>query len=229
MCRSIRRIFFIISIFFPSLMSAQAVNDAGLWVSFNLEKKLNKRFGVFLTEEYRRKENLTQTNLLYTEIGMSFKPYGFMKVSLSYRSIQKYEKEEVFTFRHRVTMDMVFKKKIGKVTSSYRERVQMQVNDINTSEFGNIPVWSARQKMELKYDLNNAIKPFVSVEGRFQFQNPKNAELGYSWNRIRYTGGFDCKMNEMNTFALYYVIQNSFNVSVPRNYYQIGVSYTLSL
>ena len=143
--------------------------------------------------------------------------------------IQKYAKEEVFNFRHRVTMDVLFKKKINNVTLSFRERLQMQVQEINTSETGKIPEWSTRPKMEFKYDLDKPIAPFVSAEFRYQFQNRKEAELGHSWNRTRYVAGFDYKINKRNSCALYYVVQNSFNVPDPENTYTVGVLYTVSL
>lgn len=228
MCK-IKHLLFLLSFFISGVTFSQAVNDAGLWISLNLEKKISKRTAFFLTQAYRRDENLTQTNLFYTDIGMSVKPVGFMKVSLSYRSIQKYAKEEVFNFRHRVTMDVLFKKKINNITVSFRERIQTQVREINTSETGKIPAWYTRQKVELKYDLDKPIEPFIAAEFRYQLHDPRNIESDRTWNRARYVAGFDYKMNEKNSCSFFYVIQNSFNVSAPENSYVIGLSYTLSL
>jgi len=220
---------FIWSFFIPCIAFSQAVNDAGLWLSVNLEKKLNKRTELFLTQAYRRNDNLMRTNLFYTDIGLSVKPAGFMKISLSYRSVQKYEKEQVFSLRHRVTMDIVFKKKINKITASFRERIQTQVQEVNSSETGRIPQWYTRQKIELKYDLDKPIEPFIAAEFRYQLHDPRNIESDRTWNRARYVAGFDYKMNEKNSCSFFYVIQNSFNVSAPENSYVIGLSYTLSL
>jgi hypothetical protein len=222
-------LFFLIGAFFPCMAFAQAVNDAGLWVTINLEKKINKRLELFLTQEYRRNENLTRTNLFYTDIGIAVKPMGFMKVSLSYRSIQKYEKEEIYNFRHRITLDVVLKKKVGKFTFSARERLQTQVREVYSSETGKLPEWYFRQKVEVKYDLDKPIKPYAGVEFRYQLHDPRNMELNHSWNRVRYTMGLDYKINEKNSCSLYYLIQNGFNVATPQNSFIIGVSYTLSL
>lgn len=221
-------LFFIISIVSVRAFS-QAINDAGLWLSLNIEKKLSKRLELSLTEAYRIKENYTQHNLFYTDLGIAYKPAGFMKVSLSYRNVQKFRLDETVSFRHRLTMDIALKKKLGHWIPSFRQRIQTQVKDIYSSETGNIPVWFVRERFELKYDLDRPFQPYAAVEWRYQLKDPRNMDLNGTWNRVRYTLGFDYKLNEKNALSLYYLIQRGFNVPEPQNLYITGLSYTLSL
>jgi hypothetical protein len=222
-------LFFLIIICFPCGIFSQAVNDAGLWATINVEKKLNKRLELFITEEYRRKENFTQPNLFYTDIGFSLKPAGFLKLSFSYRFIQKYMEDETYSFRHRLMLDILLKKKFGKVTASFRERVQAEVRNVYTSANGKLPEWYSRNKVELKYDLDKPVTPYLSVEFRYQLNNPRDMESDHTWHRVRYAGGVDYKMNDKHSFSVYYLLQRGFNVSAPQNLYILGVAYTLSL
>ena len=88
-------IIFIISFGFALQSSAQATDDAGLWCTFNLEKAFTQKFSLFITEEYRVRENFSQSNLFYTDLGASYKPADFIKISLSYRCIEKFTEDNV--------------------------------------------------------------------------------------------------------------------------------------
>lgn len=222
-------LFFSIGICFSLNLFSQATNDAGLWATCNVEKKLNKKFGIFITEEYRRKENFTRTNLFYTDLGVFVKPLDFLKLSLVYRPIQKYLEDNTFSYRHRLMLDISVKKKFGRITISFRERIQAEVRNVYSSDIGSIPEWYSRNKFELKYDLDKPITPYIAVEFRYQINNPRAVESNKLWHRNRYTLGLDYKYNNKNSFGLYYLIQQEYNVSAPQNLYIVGIEYSLSI
>ena len=58
------------------------------------------------------KENISQLNLFYTNVGLGYRPFPFLKVELVYRSIEKYQDNDFFSFRHRLMLDITLKKKI---------------------------------------------------------------------------------------------------------------------
>ncbi len=208
---------------------SQTINDAGLWTTFNVEKKLKKNTSIFLTEEYRLRDNFTRTNLFYTDLGAAIKPLPFLKVSLAYRSIQKHLIDNTFSFRHRLMLDISLKKKFGDFAFSYRQRLQSEVRNIYTSDNGSVPEWYSRNKFEMKYDLNKPITPYVAVEFRYQINNPRALESDNTWHRNRYVVGLDYKKNDKSTFGLYYLVQQEYNVSSPQNLYIVGIEYSLSL
>lgn len=210
-------------------MFAQPTNDAGLWTTFNIEKELKNNISVFLTEEYRLKENFTQTNLFYTDIGVSVRPVKPLKISLSYRSIEKYIQDNTFSYRHRLMVDILLKHKMGNYSIAFRQRFQSEVRNVNSSDNGAIPEWYSRSKFQIKYDLNKRLTPYIAAELRYQINNPRNIESDRLWHRQRYSAGIDYKQNDRNTFGLYYLIQNEFNVSSPQNLYIVGLEYTLTL
>jgi len=207
---------------------AQTINDAGLWCTFNVEKKLTQKFGVFLTEEYRLKENFSRNNLFYTDLGLFYKPIDLIKVSLSYRCIEKFQLDRSISFRHRIMIDVLLKKKVEKFVLSFRQRLQTEYRNIYSSELGSIPEWYTRSKLTVKYDLDKPINPYVAVELRYQIYNPRSVEVNKLWHRARYIAGLDYKKNDMHTFGLYYLIQREWNVSSPQNLYIVGLEYSLS-
>lgn len=228
MLKKINLLFLIVS-GLNAICFSQPTNDAGLWTTFTIEKEFKNNTTVFLTEEYRLKENFTRTNLFYTDIGVSVRPVKPLKISLSYRSIEKYILDNTFSFRHRLMLDILVKQKIGNYIFAFRERIQSEVRNIYSSDNGAIPEWYSRSKIQVKYDLHKPITPYIAAELRYQINNPRNIESNRLWHRQRYSAGIDYKQNDRNTFGLYYLIQNEFSVSSPQNLYIVGVEYTLIL
>jgi hypothetical protein len=223
----------IISILFLSLhfvlpLHAQ-YDDAGLWTTLNVEKKLSSRFHLFLTEEFRLRENFSEINLFYTDVGFGYKPYNFMKVELAYRFIQKKLVTDFYSMRHRFMLDVTLKKKFGEFDLAYRHRLQREVRNINSSENGILPEWYSRNKFTVKYDLQKKYTPYISAEFRYQIDDPRNIESDQTWHRGRYVAGFDYEFDKKNKLGLYYLIQHEWNVSLPENQYVIGVEYSVSL
>lgn len=208
---------------------AQAVNDAGLWTTFNLDKDLTKKLAVFFTEEYRLKENFTETNLFYTDIGLEIRPAKFIKASLAYRLIEKHIYDNPYSYRHRLMLDITLKKKFENFSVSYRQRFQEEIRNIYSSKDGIMPEWYSRNKVAIKYDFGKPIIPYIAAEFRYQFHNPRSVESDDTWHRNRYSAGLDYKINDKNSFGLYYLVQQEFNVSAPANLYILGLEYSLSL
>lgn len=225
--KKIALLFLLISGF--SLQSfAQVTNDAGLWCTFNVDKNLNKKFGVFLTEEYRMRENYTAINLFYTDLGVFYKPTDFLKISLAYRSIEKFQDDNTISFRHRGMLDISLKKKFGKFAVSYRLRTQAEVRNVYSSEIGNLPEWYSRNKFQIKYDLGKPVTPYIAAEFRYQIRNPRAVDGDNLWSRSRYFVGLDYKKSDRNSFGLYYMIQQEYNISAPQNLYILGLEYSLT-
>ena len=207
----------------------QATDDAGLWATFNLDKKLHDKFSLFLTEECRTRENFSRINLFYTDLGAEYRPAKFLKVALSYRLIEKNLIDESFSFRHRVMLDITLKKKVGNFVLSYRNRTQREVRDVNSSELGYLPEWYSRNKVTVKYDFDKPVTPYVATEWRYQISNPRDMNGDGIWSRARFVAGLDYKKSDKHTFGLYYLVQREFNIAAPQNLYIVGLEYSLSL
>lgn len=208
---------------------SQTSPDAGLWTTATFECNLNSKFGLFITQEMRLKENFSRLNLLYTNLGLEYKFEKNFKTSLSYRQIHKFMPENYFSFRHRVQWDITFKNNVENFELSYRHRLQAEVRNVYSSDKGYLREWYSRNKLQIKYDLNKKYAPYFSVELRYQILNPRNPESNYVWHRIRYQTGIDHKINSHHSMGLYYLMQDEFNIIDPQNIYIIGIEYTYKL
>lgn len=204
-------------------------DDAGLWTTINAEKKLKNNFHIFLTEEFRLKENFSQINLFYTDIGVGYRPLNFLKVELAYRSAEKKLITGFYSIRHRLMLDITMKKKYGNFDLAYRHRLQTEVRNVNSSENGSVPEWYSRNKFTVRYDLQKKYTPYLSTELRYQIDDLRNIESDQTWHRARYAFGFDYELDKKNKLGLYYLIQHEWNVSLPENLYIIGVEYSVTL
>src|SRR5688572_17033789 len=131
MKRTVKALAVFLSVFTFSLHATAQVNDAGLWASINVEKKLTQRLSIGLTEELRFNENISELSTIFTDLGVG---YSFFKdellgVSANYRFIRRKNTEDFYTNRHRWYGDIVLKKKFGMIIPSYRLRFQTQFRD----------------------------------------------------------------------------------------------------
>jgi hypothetical protein len=205
--------------------------DFGSWNSFSVEAKLSKKISVLANEECRIKENLSRLNLFYTEVGFQYRPVSFIKTSIVYRWIDKYQFEDgSFSFRNRLMWDFTIKKNLNKKLSlSYRHRLQAEKKDRYSSEKGYLTEYYSRNKFTFKYQINKKIDAYTSVEFRYQLHDYRNLESENTWHRNRYQTGFDYAINNKNEFGIYYLIQHEYNVSIPENFSVIGLQYSLTI
>lgn len=213
-----------------TIVSAQKVNDAGLWSTFTLQKDISKKITVTLDQEFRLKENYSQLNLFYTNLGISYKLFKGLKIEPSYRYIDKFIRDGNFSYRHRFSTDLVYKNKIENVSYSFRIRYQRESKDVLTSSRKWLSEKYLRARFQLEYPVSSKINTFYSCEFRYQIDVPGNdAEFNNRWHRIRNVVGFDYKINSSHSISMYYLVQNEFDISPRENSYITGIQFTKKL
>src|SRR5436190_2255094 len=80
-------------------------------------------------------------NLFYTNIGIGYKYSNFLKVEVVYRSVEKHLITDFYSIRHRMMVDITFKKKFKEISLSYRQRFQAEVRNVHSSNDGGVPEW----------------------------------------------------------------------------------------
>ncbi|MBK6640071.1 MAG: DUF2490 domain-containing protein [Bacteroidetes bacterium] len=103
---------------FGSTFSVAQVNDAGLWTSINLEKKITKEIAVDLSQEFRFNENISELGSFFTEISAQYKLHKNLSIGAGYRFINKRELDDSYEKRHRMLFDLNTKEKISKIAVS---------------------------------------------------------------------------------------------------------------
>ncbi len=224
---------FLISLLFffdKSYSKGVSYSDAGMWNTFSIEKKLNKKFSLSLEEEIRFKENFSQLNLFYTNLGINYKINKKFKFSIIYRNTQKVNFERGWDIKHRIMFDLTYKQKIkNNFYLQLRERIQLENKNIYSSEDGKDIESFSRTKIELGYNIKWNLKAYLSEEMRFQLFDPRNTESNYSLHRFRQAVGFDYKIDFRNTIGIYYLVQLERAVYRPNNLYIVGLEYSIDL
>ena len=216
-------IFFTIFIFaFAANYALAQVNDAGVWASINVEKKINSKVALQLSEEVRFNENVSEVGTAFTEIGANYKLSKYIAVGVSYRFIQKRKVDDFYSFRHRYNVDVAFKYKYKKLSMSLRERLQTQYANVNSSEDGKVATRYLRNKLTLKYNLERKYTPFVAGELFYQLTNVE----GNEFDNVRYTVGVDYEINKKVSLELFYLINKEFNTNNPVTDYVSGFGFT---
>lgn len=225
---------FIVSVSLLSGAAAHAqTQDFGNWNTFSLNKDLGKKLTVGGDLELRFSDNLSRFNLFYINLGASYKITKWMRVAGVYRFIDKYKDDNTFGFRHRLYGDLVLRHKIldDRLSLTARSRMQWEWRAAGYgSEAQGVPEIFWRNKFDVKYEATDKIYPYVSVETRWQIQNPRfSYNDGCTFDRHRIFFGSDYKITDVITLGLYYMRQTEVNVADPESLNIIGLEYTISL
>lgn len=210
-----------------SLCKAQATKDFGSWNTFSVEYKASDKVNLVFDQEVRFNENLTRLNQFFTEFGAELKLPGKIKTSLTFRTTQRLQPENYFSYRHRLTWDINVKKNIHAFTFLYRHRLQCGLRNYYSSPLGKIPSLYERHKLQIKYEVNKRIEPYFSTEIRFQLKDPRNMFHNNEFNWIRFKFGSDFKLSSNKSVGLYYLIQNELDIIDQQDIYVIGLEYSL--
>lgn len=214
---------FLVLILSVSKLHAQ-YNDAGLWLGMTIEKKITSSTSLVLSEELRMNENISQVGTVFTDLGLSHKLNKYFSAGLNYRFSLKRNPDAYYGTRHRLYGDITGRYKIKRVTIVLRERIQSQMENINSSETGRFPQWYLRSKLTVRYSLINKIKPSVAIEVFYQLNNPEGNEI----DNLRYSAGIEYEFNKRHVIEPFYIIQQEIHVNNPVTDFVSGISYAFT-
>lgn len=224
----------IVSVSLLAGVSADAqTQDFGSWNTFSVNKDLGKKFSAGGDLELRFSDNLSRFNLLYINLGATYKVTKWMRVTGVYRFIDKYKEDNSFGIRHRLYGDLVLRHKLldERLSLTARSRMQWEWRAAGYgSESQGVPEIFWRNKFDVKYGVTDKIFPYVSLETRWQIQNPRfSYNDGCTFDRHRLYFGSDYKITDVITLGLYYMRQTEVNVVDPQTLNIIGLEYSISL
>jgi hypothetical protein len=208
-------------------------SDFGSWNTFSVSKDLGKKFSAGGDLELRFGDNLSRLNLFYINLGATYKITKWMRISGVYRFIDKYKDDNTFGFRHRLYVDLSLRQKLldERLILSARSRMQWEWRAAGYgSEAQGVPEIFWRNKFDVKYGVTDKLFPYVSLETRWQIQNPRFPyNDGCNFDRTRLYFGSDYKITDVITVGLYFMQQKEHNVVDPQTLNIIGLEYSISL
>ena len=223
---------FFLLLILGSRFSIAQQSDAGLWSKFTLEKELRGKWSLFVEQEIRCKENYSQLDRLYTEIGGSYKPVKGLKISLAYRFLAKQDLQKYYwndlRFGHRAILDISYKYRVSSLTFLYKTRFESELKYVYSSDKGGVPAWNWKNKFEIKYRIMR-LEPYIGTELRCQFRDPRHPESDWSCNRIWIYAGVNVSIIKNQTLGIYYLVQKEWNLVAPVDRYILGIEYSILL
>jgi hypothetical protein len=200
------------------------INDAGIWTSYTLRKKVSKRITGNVTEQIRFDQNDTRLSYYNTEVGMDFKIKEYLIFSPNYRFIHKRQLNGTFVVANRFFFDLTANAKYRKFTFSLRARFQWQYSSVYLKDFGFTPQYYNRDMWTIRYRLTKKFHPYISQEYFIALNGPYVYRLTSS---MSYVGIYYRVYKELN-LNLYYMVQLIRNRTIPRNNYITGIGITYS-
>lgn len=208
---------FAYTLLLPFLFPLFAQNaDNGLWTSLEVKKKLKYGLAVSLQEEYKMRENFSNTDKLETTLDLSWKPLSFLKGGVSYCRIDynhpsnNNNPSEYWELRHRYIAYIMGSYEVGRFSLSLREKFQ-QTNRVGViaDENKSNPTNVLRSKFEVDYNIRKSpFTPYASVEVFYAFNEPdgiQNPPATGMVAEIRSAIGVEYALNKRLTFDAGYL------------------------
>jgi hypothetical protein len=214
---------FILFLLIKGLFVYAQANDAGLWISANVDKRLSQSVGMSFSEELRLMENFSEAATIFSDLGLEYRFGKKLKASVHYRFLNDRRLDDTYASWNRLYLDVSYKDKLKPFVISIRERIQSQFSDFLSSE-GIEPEYYSRTKIASKLNLNTKLAPYLSAELFHPLNNPAARFI----DKVRYSAGVEYPITSRHMIDLSYMIQRSYH-SVPGNDFVIVVGYNLSL
>ncbi|MCX6244393.1 MAG: DUF2490 domain-containing protein [Bacteroidetes bacterium] len=221
MRKVIPAVFLFLCLLFPQKGIFAQVNDAQLWTSLNIEKKITPVLSAHFTEEVRLNENITEVGTIFSDFSLSYRLGKRFKIAAGYRFSNQRNVDDSYDKRHRYYFDLGYREKVKPVTFLLRTRFQSEYSNIYSSEDGFVPDNHARVKLTLKFDLNRKFVPYIEGESFFRL----NRIVYGSFDQLRLCGGIEYTFNRMHMVDVHYLFRKEYNVKHPETDYVVGISY----
>ena len=205
------------------------LNDWESWNSIGIKYKLNKKWAFELEQNLRLKENISEIDKYFTQLGAQYSITKQFKVGAAARYISKNDNtgniqgyEDYFRFH----LEASYKHKAQDFTFGYRLRYQNKNElGVGASE-GDYANQHIRFKASVGYNIKNwKLDPEVSAEIFNHFE--EGEENGF--DRYRITVGSEYNMKKYGKVKFYYRYKKQLNETYPEAKNIIGLKYTYTI
>jgi hypothetical protein len=201
-----------------------AQDRAGGILSVDVTKKITRGLSLTFEEEYRIRENFSETDRFSHVLELSYKPFKFLKAGGAYNLIRFNHENKGWETRHRYYFYATGSLQVGRFKLSLRERFQSTYRPgvKETSERAN-PKLYLRSRVKAEYNIpESKFEPFVSVEIFHTLNDPQRNKT----DRLRGIAGIAYKLNKKNSIRLYYRYTHHTDEEEDGNMHLIGAGYS---
>ncbi|MCB9335056.1 MAG: DUF2490 domain-containing protein [Flavobacteriales bacterium] len=206
---------FFIFLVIPFLAFSQQ-KDAKLRTAISFSKKVED-FKFSFSEEYRRNENFSQTDKLFSELEGNYKLLKDFTFGVAYRFNQSRNYEYGgFDYEHRICLDLDYELDVNDFEFSIRTRYQIgrELLELETLN---------RNKLSAKYKFSDNFEPSLSFELFYQF----NQQNQFNRSRTELSGKF--KISDNQSIKAGYMFENKFNRKNLEHNHIYFINYNIDL
>lgn len=214
---------------FSFVYSQDDQKDLKSWTGINLKYKPNGKWAFNLEGQLRLKENISEVDNYFSELGATYTVFKGFKLGTALRYIRENDNEgdvQGYENHFRYNIDASYKHKINDLSFKYRLRYQNK-NELGvTPSEGDYAKQNLRFKTSLRYNIKHwKLDPELSGEIYNHFE--KNETNGFSKYRIALKTEY--KLKEMGTIGVFYMIEKELNEDYPETAHILGVKYTYTI
>lgn len=199
-------------------------DDLGMAANVEVSKKIFRGLDASIEEEFRLRDNMSETDRFSTALGLSYKLNPYFKFGGAYNLINYNHPKKSWEVRHRYYLFIQGSYSFSRFNVSLRERFQSTYREgvTETSTRAN-PKKYLRSKISVSYNIRKSkFEPFTSCE----FYNTLNDKTNNRMDRISYILGSKYKLNKRNSLEFYYRYINFNEDDDAQNKHIIGVGYS---
>ena len=196
-------------------------NDAAMWFSINVEKKITPLLSAKFSEEIRLNENISELDNYLNDMGVEYELINNVKISANYRFSLKKKLDNSYKNLHRYYFDLSIREKFKPFIILFRTRFQSQYSEMFSSSTGKIPENYSRNKLTVKFDFDKKYSPYIYSELFYSLNNNE----GNIIDNMRYCAGVEYKFNRKSALNFFYLIQNEMNVNDPLTEFIVGLKF----
>lgn len=212
-----------------STINLSAQKDFGLWTGIDGKLGLSKKIQVGAVVQMRFKENINARSESFLSPYVTYNPFKHFKIGLDYRFSNNWDNGYISENRHRISIDLGFKKLLGLLNIKSRFNFDSRLRYVGESRLGDVNSHYLRGRIKLVYNLpKTKIEPHISSELFYHF----NDQLSYTenqvitnhrFNKYRVRAGLGIPITKQHLLRVFYIIQKE--IDGPKTDYIGGLTY----
>ncbi|MDR0536457.1 MAG: DUF2490 domain-containing protein [Tannerellaceae bacterium] len=196
-----------LSVCIPALSQT---SDWGIWTNIGADISLTNKWRLGAEVEYRRKNNMRQTDQLVGGVDASYSLNRYMKIGVGYERIaEKDIPGNIFNHYNRYMFNLPFSYKYRRFSLGWRPRLQVDVEE-------NYPAnsdWVMRNRFSVKYEIPTLpLNPYMRIE----LFNRVFTERIPSHYKDRIAAGMEYRIRQRHSVYLGYMVEPKYAISGTR-------------
>lgn len=200
------------------------VNDAQLWMTAGVEKRITRSLSAEFTQEIQMDENITEVGTIYSEPGLSYRFSPKFRAGVACRFSLKRRMDDHYEQRLSWHAQVTYREKINPVQMIFRLRYQSRYDDAFTSPETSVANQHFRTRVTLKYDTDRKFEPWIYGETYFR----TGSGFTQAFDQLRLSAGVEYRISQHHMIDLYYLVSREYNVNNPETDYITGIGYSFT-